>query len=250
MRTEHTHSLKQKMVRGRVLDCTNCSLAETCTKPVPGSYGRKTGGILIIGEAPGHSEDKANVPFVGQAGKLLQELTDMVDIKRQWLSYCNTVSCRPPNNRNPSKAEMSACANNLRMQVSAVRPHVIVPLGAVPLSRFRVDMKISWDRGRPFVDMERRAIILPSYHPSYVLRQRSAEDMLRGDLRQAKDRFLKYAKESFESAAYDWPEDCHRPNCKEDVDKYDYDGVAFCLNHWTEGKSYKPAREMTLEGTV
>lgn len=249
VRQHHEHTTKQRIVRERVKACTKCGLRESCQEPVPASYGRKTGGVLIIGEAPGQAEDRQGVPFIGQAGKLLLEIIDTVKMKRAWVGYCNSVACRPPRNRNPHKAEIDTCAGNLRMQISAIQPHVIVPMGAVPLSLFRPDMKISWDRGRPFVDMNRRAIVLPTFHPAYVLRQKSAEGLLRDDLAQVRDRFLKYAKYGFMDATYDWPEDCHKPNCKSPVDKYDGDGVAYCREHWTGGET-KQMRETTLVGTV
>lgn len=246
----HEHTSKQKIVRGRVKECQRCSLHEMGEGPVPASYGRRQGGIMIIGEAPGQKEDKDGVPFVGQAGKLLREVLHELGVREKWVSYCNVVSCRPDNNRNPDKREIGACSVNMRMQIGAVSPHIIVPLGAIALARFREDMKISWDRGKPFVDMKKRYVILPTFHPAYVLRQKSTMELFRGDLRQAKTRFELYAKKGFMEATLDWPEECRHPNCKEDLHAYDKQGVGYCEGHWNPNADRRTVDELTLKGTV
>ncbi len=155
-------------------NCTNCALCKTRTNVVfcDGTLGAK---IMFIGEAPGDNEDKTGIPFVGRAGKLLRQYLDETGFKKEDFYIANTIKCRPPKNRKPTKEEKCACESYLKRQIELINPSVIVLVGATALESFIEDKKltITKARGRIF-DIENKKFI-PIFHPSYLLRQHSLE---------------------------------------------------------------------------
>lgn len=128
-----------------VRDCT-CTLRESATQAVPGD-GNADAEILFIGEAPGKAEDLEGRPFVGAAGKFLQEMLASISLKREDVYITNVVKYRPPNNRDPLPEEVAACAPWLAEQVALIDPTLIVLLGRHALERFFPDEKISRAHG-------------------------------------------------------------------------------------------------------
>ena len=157
-----------------VAGCRLCQeLAETRTQTVFG-VGDPDAKILFIGEAPGADEDRLGEPFVGRAGKLLDQIIAACGMRREEIYICNILKCRPPKNRNPTPEEAGNCRGYLDGQIAAVRPEYIVCWGSVAA-------KTLLDSTEPIGRMQRKffeyagAKVLCTYHPSYLLRNPSAK---------------------------------------------------------------------------
>lgn len=161
-----------KAMAAAIAACTKCPLHQQRTKTVPGQ-GNSKPEIIFIGEAPGEEEDRQGLAFVGRAGQLLTRLITRMGYKREDVFIANIVKCRPPNNRKPLPEEMSACLPYLEEQISILKPKVIVILGATALEAlFVLEAKITKMRGRW---LEYKGIpTMPTFHPSYLLRNQSA----------------------------------------------------------------------------
>jgi len=151
-------------------DCRRCRLSGERKNIVFGE-GNPDCEIMFIGEGPGEEEDIQGRPFVGRAGEVLTSLIDKMGFRRNEVYIANVVKCRPPGNRNPRPDEISACIPFLREQIRIIQPRVIMALGNVPLqSLIGEDLRISRVRGRFF---EYEGIrVMPTFHPSYLLRNR------------------------------------------------------------------------------
>ena len=148
--------------------CRACALAETRTHVVFGD-GARDAEILLVGEGPGQREDERGVPFVGPAGKLLDDMLELIGLDRTRVYVANIVKCRPPKNRDPLDAEREACVGWLRRQTALLRPRVIVCLGRIAAQTvIREDFKISAEHGRWF--QRGGAQMTAIYHPSALLR--------------------------------------------------------------------------------
>lgn len=158
--------LHEVMVR-----CTRCDLSLSRTQVVPGA-GSAAAGILFVGEAPGASEDREGVPFVGASGRLLDAMLESVGISRDDVFIANVVRCRPPENRNPRVREVSACAGWLAEQIRIIGPALVVTLGRFALQHFVPDGKITQLEGE-ILEVEygsRRVELYPLLHPAAILR--------------------------------------------------------------------------------
>ena len=151
-----------------VNQCTRCGLCSTRSNVVFG-VGNKNADILFIGEGPGEQEDLQGEPFVGPAGKLLDDMLSIIDIDRETCYIANIVKCRPPHNRDPFDQEQEACIEYLRKQVSLVRPRIIVCLGRIAAKKILYpDFKITMEHG---TWIQRNGIWMTAiYHPSALLR--------------------------------------------------------------------------------
>ena len=164
-----------------VRQCTACRLCEKRTNAVPGEGALKS-GIMFIGEGPGFNEDQQGRPFVGQAGKLLEEMLAAVGLHREQVFITNVVKCRPPGNRDPQPDEIAACNGYLDRQLAAINPRIVVTLGRYSLARFFPGAKISAVHGEPkFADG--RAYV-PFYHPAAGLRTPAIKHMLFEDIQR------------------------------------------------------------------
>jgi DNA polymerase len=124
---------------------------------------------MFIGEAPGEEEDIQGRPFVGRAGKLLDQLIDRIGLKRENVYICNVLKCRPPNNRDPEETEISLCKGYLLSQLELVHPEIICTLGRHAYNTLcEVDERITRVRGQ--LKEFRGIMLLPTYHPSFLLR--------------------------------------------------------------------------------
>ena len=151
------------------LSCRKCALADTRHNVVFG-VGPRDAEILLIGEGPGENEDLKGEPFVGRAGKLLDEMLAVVDLDRKKNVYiANMVKCRPPQNRDPLNTEQDACIGYLRNQTALLRPKIIVCLGRVSALRIiKPDFKITKEHGQWF---ESAGVWMTAlYHPAAILR--------------------------------------------------------------------------------
>ena len=152
-----------------------CNLSNSKNKIVV-SRGNPLAKLMIIGEAPGAKEEELGEPFVGRSGKLLDKLLQNVGIDiNQDVYFCNVVKCRPPQNRRPTKAEIQENLPWLYQQIKLVNPRVIVLVGATALEAIlKIKSRISILRGK-WIDWEDR-LVMPVFHPSYLLRNPSKEE--------------------------------------------------------------------------
>jgi uracil-DNA glycosylase family 4 len=173
-----------KAVYAHARGCTRCpQLAATRTQVVFGS-GNADADLMFVGEAPGAKEDERGLPFVGAAGKLLDELLGEVGLQREDVFIANVLKCRPPGNRDPAPVEIENCQEYLLRQVELIRPKVICTLGNFSTKLLRGDPTgITRVHGRPEVKLiGRRAVRLyPIHHPAAALYTRSLQDTLRED---------------------------------------------------------------------
>lgn len=148
--------------------CTKCGLCETRHNVVFG-VGPETADVMFIGEGPGEQENLKGEPFVGAAGKLLDDMLSIIDLSRQNCYIANIVKCRPPRNRDPLETEQDACIDYLRNQVALIRPKIIVCLGRISATRLiRPDFRITREHGQW---VEKNGIWMTAiYHPSALLR--------------------------------------------------------------------------------
>ena len=148
--------------------CHACALADTRTNVVFGD-GAADAEILLVGEGPGQQEDEQGVPFVGPAGKLLDDMLEIIGLDRTKVYVANIVKCRPPRNRDPLNVEQDACIGWLRRQTALLRPKIIICLGRIAAKAIiREDFKITAEHGKWF---ERGGVQMTAiYHPSALLR--------------------------------------------------------------------------------
>ena len=162
----------------RVHSCTACTLAEKRTNAVPGE-GSPTADLMFIGEGPGFYEDRDGRPFVGPAGKFLEELLASISLTREDVYITNMVKCRPPNNRDPLPGEIESCRPFLDEQMETIAPKVIVTLGRYSFAKFFPGESISRARGkpRPWMTM----MLYPIYHPAAALHNPNLRSTIMGD---------------------------------------------------------------------
>jgi DNA polymerase len=148
--------------------CTRCPLADTRTRVVFG-IGNPEAEVMFVGEAPGYHEDQQGEPFVGAAGKLLDQLLGEIGIRRPEVYIANVLKCRPPGNRDPQPAEIDACKDYLRSQLRLIDPRVVVTLGNFSTRLLlKRDVGITRTRGQVYPWWER--FLIPTYHPAAALR--------------------------------------------------------------------------------
>lgn len=171
--------------------CKKCVLFECRHNVVFGEGNPKT-ELMFVGEGPGEDEDTTGRPFVGKAGELLDKIIVAMGLSRESIYIANVVKCRPPGNRNPSDEEITACATYLKRQIFAIRPKVIVSLGAIASSFFSGSkIKISSIRGSFFEWNNIK--IMPTFHPSYLLRNPSDKKLVWHDVQKVME-YLDYNK--------------------------------------------------------
>lgn len=168
-----------------------CKLKETATQPVY-EITPPSSGILFIGEAPGRNEDLQGRPFVGAAGKFLDELLKYIDLTRDQVYVSNIVKYRPPSNREPSEDEKKACRVWLNRELLFIEPKVIATLGRHALNKFIPDANISSSHGQSFTHPT-GIPIFAMYHPAASLYNPNLKDVMKEDFKKLKD-FLEKVK--------------------------------------------------------
>lgn len=179
MKTEQLNEIAE-----RIDACSACVLREKRDKSVPGE-GNPNAHVIFLGEAPGQSEDQSGRPFCGRAGKLLDNMIKSIDLKREDVYICNIIKCRPPNNRKPLPEEMTACIPFLKEQISIIQPKIIIAMGATAVEGLLgpgdgiTKRHGIWDEfnGIP---------VLPTFHPSALLRRKEWKDLAWYDLQKVK----------------------------------------------------------------
>lgn len=157
-----------KQLRQQCMSCRACGLADTRTNVVFG-VGDPRAEVLLVGEAPGASEDRQGEPFVGAAGKLLDDMLAMIGLRRQQIYITNSVKCRPPQNRDPLNTEKDACSGYLRRQLELMQPKILVCLGRISAAEIiKPDFRITQEHGQFFEKDGMQMMAL--YHPAALLR--------------------------------------------------------------------------------
>ncbi|MFA6186887.1 MAG: uracil-DNA glycosylase [Phycisphaerae bacterium] len=164
-------------------DCCKCGLGSTRKNSVPGE-GNPHARLVFVGEAPGADEDEQGRPFVGRAGQLLDKIIAAMGLKRQDVFICNVLRCRPPDNRDPKPEEIISCMPFLKAQLAAIRPEIIVALGAhAAHTLLKSEKPIGQLRGKFhdfYFDENAEPIkLMPTYHPAYLLRNYSDDNRRR-----------------------------------------------------------------------
>jgi uracil-DNA glycosylase family 4 len=166
-------------------DCSRCKLHTLGRKQVVFGVGNPNADLMFVGEAPGADEDIQGEPFVGRAGQLLTKIIEAIDLKREDVYIANVIKCRPPGNRNPEPDEVEQCEPFLFRQIDIIKPRVIVALGKFAAQcLLKTDAPITRIRGREFT--YRDAVLIPTYHPAYLLRNPSAKREVWEDMKKVR----------------------------------------------------------------
>ena len=173
---------KMEELQSAISNCKGCKLCNNRTNIVFG-VGNINSKIMFIGEGPGADEDAQGIPFVGKAGKLMDNAFEILGINRDEIYIANIVKCRPPNNRDPQEDEVKACINYLRNQVMIIKPRIIVLLGRIALQNILGnEYKITSSRGKW---IEKKGIYyMPTWHPAALLRDETKKMNFIKDLKQ------------------------------------------------------------------
>jgi DNA polymerase len=171
-------------VRQDLGECTRCKLATQGRTQIVFGVGNPAADLMFVGEAPGADEDIQGVPFVGRAGQLLTKMIEAMGLSRDDVYIANVLKCRPPGNRNPEPDEIGQCEPFLFRQIASIQPKVIIALGAFAArTLLRTDDPISRLRGREFEF--RGATLIPTFHPSFLLRSPGYKREAWDDLKKA-----------------------------------------------------------------
>jgi DNA polymerase len=166
--------------------CTRCKLHTLGRRQVVFGVGNPEADLMFVGEAPGADEDVQGEPFVGRAGQLLTKIIEAIELRREDVYIANVIKCRPPGNRNPEPDEVDTCEPFLFRQIDTLKPKVIVALGKFAAqSLLRTAEPITKLRGREFT--YRDAILMPTYHPAYLLRNPSAKRDVWEDMKRVRE---------------------------------------------------------------
>ncbi len=178
-----------KKIEEEIMECTRCPLHRMRKNPVPGEGGHRK-RIMFVGEAPGRREDELGRPFVGAAGKFLDELLSGIGLTREDVYITNIVKCRPPGNRDPTELEIRTCSPYLDRQIQVLKPRIICPLGRFSakyiLEKFGFEMK-SITRAQGKIYRADKILILPMYHPAAALYHQNLKDELKKSFIVLKD---------------------------------------------------------------
>jgi DNA polymerase len=177
------------LLEEKVKECRLCSLSEGRKNVVFGS-GSPYANMMVVGEAPGEEEDKKGKPFVGRAGELLGKMLSSVGIYREEVYITNVVKCRPPGNRDPKEEEIRWCIPYLFLQISILSPHIILTLGNFAAKALlQTDLGVSKVRGKVHIVNGKR--ILPTFHPSYLLRNPKDKRLVWEDMKLLREELSK-----------------------------------------------------------
>ncbi len=178
-------------------DCQRCKLCSHRTNIVFG-VGAGDADLLFVGEAPGRDEDLQGVPFVGRAGQLLTRIIEAIGLQREQVYIANILKCRPPNNRDPEPDEVEQCEGFLFQQIASIQPLIIVALGRYAAQTLlRSSTPISRLRGK-FSDY-RGTLLLPTFHPSYLLRNPAAKREVWEDMKAVRSRLQKLGSRYYQA---------------------------------------------------
>ncbi len=177
----------------QIMNCQKCDLWGSRSNTVPGE-GDLSANVMFIGEAPGFNEDKQGKPFVGRAGKILDELLGSIDLSREMIFIANILKCRPPENRNPKQDEIISCKGYLDDQISLIEPRIIVPLGNFACQYIFKKFLLPGEsignvHGKVFKKntLSGLLVIIPMYHPAVATYNPTKIIVLKEDMKVLKD---------------------------------------------------------------
>ncbi len=196
-RSERADEREMQKVAEEVTGCTLCELSRSRNHAVPGE-GNIHARVMFIGEGPGWHEDQQGRPFVGNAGKFLNELLAKAGLQREDVFITNVVKCRPPGNRDPLPDEIAACSNYLERQMKAIDPDVVVTLGRFSMAKFFPGERISRIHGQ--AKKIGRRLVVPMYHPAAALHQAALRGAIEEDFAKL-PRLLAEAERERESSS-------------------------------------------------
>ena len=174
-------------IREKIAACTKCALHKTRTQTVFG-VGSQSAELMVIGEAPGAEEDRRGEPFVGRAGKLLDEMLRAVSLGRDTVFVANILKCRPPNNRDPLVDEAAACRRYLERQIELVSPKLILAVGRIAAQQLLgTDAPLGRLRGQKHYLNDGQLPVVVTYHPAYLLRSPTQKRKAWQDLCMARE---------------------------------------------------------------
>jgi DNA polymerase len=195
-------------IRSEIAQCKKCPLANSRKNTVPGE-GPADAEIMFIGEGPGFYENEQGKPFVGQAGKFLDELLESAGLKRERVFITNVIKCRPPGNRDPEPLELEACATYLDRQITILHPKVIVTLGRHSMGKYLPNAKISQIHGQSA--WVRGQLIVAMYHPAAGLHQPNLKSTIMADFRRLPEIIQQAQKsEMIQKASHQFEEETHQ----------------------------------------
>lgn len=173
------HSDSIEKIHVEVVNCKLCDLCKNRTNAVPGD-GDSKASIMFVGEAPGRNEDEKGKPFVGMAGKILEEALTKAGLTRSNVYITNVVKCRPPGNRIPTEEERRTCRNYIEREISIVSPKIICILGRTAYQSLLGGSSILGNRGK-FIQKDNRLYFL-TVHPAAIIYNNKLRNVLEGDL--------------------------------------------------------------------
>ena len=183
----NTSGLSLDELNAKILRCTRCGLARTRNNVVPG-MGVQNPEVLVVGEGPGHDEDMQGLPFVGKAGILLDRMLAAIGLDRKTNCYiANIVKCRPPENRNPFPDEQAACFSFLEAQIHILKPKMILCMGKIAIEKITGQSIAITQRHGEFFEYN-GIPVMPTYHPSALLRNEELKRPAWEDLKKFKKR--------------------------------------------------------------
>lgn len=185
-----TDSLSQ--IASEIAKCEKCKLYSTRKRTVPGE-GPDNAKIMFIGEGPGYHENEQGRPFVGQAGKFLDELLASIKMKRADVFIANVVKCRPPQNRDPEPDELAACNDYLERQIALINPKAIVTLGRYSMGKFFPGAKVSSIHGQ--AKKVKGRLVVAMFHPAAALHQPKYRSLIEEDFKKLPDIIAQAEKE-------------------------------------------------------
>ncbi|MBI5349751.1 MAG: uracil-DNA glycosylase, partial [Chloroflexi bacterium] len=174
-----TDSLSQ--IASEIAKCEKCKLYSTRKRTLPGE-GPDNAKIMFIGEGPGYHENEQGRPFVGQAGKFLDELLASIKMKRADVFIANVVKCRPPQNRDPEPDELASCNDYLERQIALINPKAIVTLGRYSMEKFFPGAKVSSIHGQ--AKKVKGRLVVAMFHPAAALHQPKYRSMIEEDFKK------------------------------------------------------------------
>lgn len=172
-------ALEIETIRQEVIKCTNCELCKTRTKSVPGK-GNFQSDVMFVGEAPGRNEDQQGEPFVGVAGKRLNDALENIGVSRDSVYITNVVKCRPPNNRVPSVEERNKCKEYLQNEISIIKPKIICILGNTAFNSILSGSEITKFRGKTV--RKNNQIYYLTVHPAATIYNQELVNVLKSDI--------------------------------------------------------------------
>ncbi len=192
-KTEDEKKREMQRIIDEISKCEKCELHKTRKKPVPGE-GSINSRIMLIGEAPGRNEDEQGRPFVGQAGKFLNQLLKEAGIRREEVYITNIIKCRPQNNRDPTEKEIKSCSPYLDKQLNIIKPKAIITLGNYAtkyiLRKFKLkEESISKIHGKKYKinNLIFNTKIMPSYHPAAALYNPNLKQTIIDDFKKIRE---------------------------------------------------------------